>query len=617
MRLQGIASTVAILAAAGVTFAEVTFKVIAYPEDNVSKMAVSISGQLTELHTDVDTFPLWTGTVATASSGTHYKYVQITAEGTIVKSEAFERSVSESATETLNEFFDREITKAVFPKVPQVGPDVRPEPSLVFDDTQIATIHVQVSEEKFASMVTNPRQNDEQVSANFFYLNADFTYRVQGVTLKLAGKSSRGFKKLAFKFKFDKKKGQKFFGRPSVKLRAQNYDPTYMREKLYFDVLNAAGIHSAQGAWVRLFINNRPWGFYLMIDDIGKPFLRYNVHHEISHKAQNEDHDDNEGDEEKIKLGSLYQMAAPAIPLEADLQYYGPRAEDYPPATFSNHVVGDNPKDAPMTQLIQFIKRLHDFDPKQPGAIAFWNQYLDLDEFLLCMAIEFLGASWDGYWWDGSNYFMYFNPTIKGGAEGGKWQWIPTDFDSTFGDGDPALYQTTYQFYANMTKHDHPLVSKLILLNRDIQAKFEQILYKTVTQLFTPKALFGKIDAYEKFIARDAEWDLTLDRSYYREGKVLGYTIGDFHGSISGSIRGIRIGIKPWIYGRARDVPGQLTNVVAKRSMGPEDVGHEQVNVAVKTEAMTSSVNSAQTLLSGSWSLILLGAVAMTASYLC
>ena len=567
---------------------------------------MSINGQLTELHTDEATFPLWTGKVDSASGGTHYKYVQLSNDGKLIKCESFERSVPASAAETLNEFFDREITKMVFPDVPQVGPNVRPEPSLAFDDTQIATLHIKVSEESFAAMVTNPRHNDNQVSANFLYLNADRTYRVENVMMKLAGKSSRGFKKLAFHFKFDKKKGQTFFDRPSVKLRAENYDPTYMREKLYFDMLNSVGVHSAQGAWVRLFINNRPWGFYLMVDDIGKPFLRYNVHHETI-KGKNEDHDssgsgDDDDEEEKIKLGSLYQMAAPAIPLEADLQYYGPKAEDYPPSTFTNHVLGDNPKDAPMTQLIQFIKRLNDFSPSQPDAIAYWNQYLDLDEFLLCMATEFLGGSWDGYWWDGSNYFMYFNPTLEGGAEGGKWQWIPTDFDSTFGDGDPTVYQTTYQYYANMTKHDHPLVTKLILMNKEIGDRFEHILYKVVTETFTPKALFGRVDAYERFIARDAEWDLTIDRSYYSEGKVLGYVVADFHGSISGPVRGIKLGIKPWIEGRARDVPGQL------RVSG---------DLKKRSEEATRPLNSAQTLFSGSWSLILLSAVAMSASYLC
>lgn len=51
-----------------------------------------------------------------------------------------------------------------------------------------------------------------------------------------------------------------------------------IREKLYIDVLNSVGIPTQQGAWVRLFVNNKPYGLYLMVDDIKKSFLKQTVH---------------------------------------------------------------------------------------------------------------------------------------------------------------------------------------------------------------------------------------------------------------------------------------------------------------------------------------------------
>ncbi|KAG0048814.1 hypothetical protein BGZ83_006276 [Gryganskiella cystojenkinii] len=596
MLFQGVASILPLLAFASVTFGEVTFNVIAYPEQG-GALAVSVDGKITRLHTSLDTFPLWTGSVSSASSASLYKYVLLSETGEVIKSESFERP-GPSRKETLNEFFDREITKARFPDIPQIGPDVRPKPSIAFDETQMATIHITTSPEAFASLIADPRRNDEEIKVDFFYVNADLTHRVESVKMKLAGKSSRGFKKLSFKFKFSTKEGQEFFDRPTVKLRAQNYDPTFIREKLYIDVLNSVGVHSQQGVWVRLFINNEPWGLYLMVDDIDKHFLRYNIHHDKD-KDKSED----------TELGALYQMAAPLIPLEADLQYNGTLGENYPPSVYKNEVLGNNPEGAPLTRLIEFMKTLHDFDPKNPAALEFWNRYLDLDEFLLCMAVEFLGGSWDGYWWDGSNYLMYLNPTLAGCAEGdrkGKWQWIPTDFDSTFGDGDPTAVLTPYQTYANMTQRDHPLVSKLILGNRDINARFEAILMHVVNGVFKPEALFGRVDAYEQFLAKDAEWDLTIDRSKITQGKYLWYTIKDFHTSLHASVRGIRIGIKPWIERRAREVPVQMNSGVRtntfKRSVGPKVKDAEppvqQVRGATLMDTMTHSANLAETLTS-------------------
>ncbi|KAF9573516.1 hypothetical protein BGW38_008416, partial [Lunasporangiospora selenospora] len=282
------------------------------------------------------------------------------------------------------------------PKVPQLYKSVVPAPSQAFDDSQIATIHVSIDQATFDKMLKNPEEANPAM-VQFRFINSDLVHSVAQVEMKFAGKSSMDYKKQSFKFKFDDKKQQTFFDRPSIKLRSEAGDPTLMREKIYIDVLNSVGIYTQQGAWVVLYINNKLWGIYLMVDDIGKSFLRTTIHRSNS-----------------ATLGSLYQMNAPEENHRADLRYLGPTAKSYPDEVYTN---------------------------------------------------KYLGGAWDSYWYSASNYFLYFNPSLK------VWQWVPTDFDDTLGKG-VLEKQTTYKNYApQLSKQDHPLVSKLILRNQAINQR--------------------------------------------------------------------------------------------------------------------------------------------------
>lgn len=311
-----------------------------------------------------------------------------------------------------------------------------------------------------------------------------------------------------------------------------------MREKVYIDMLNAMGVPTQQGAWVRLYLNSAPIGLYLMVDDIAASFLRQTIHH---------------GDQFQAK-GSLWQMNAPFVEQQADLAFMGLTSKDYPGDRYKMKTLGSNPPLEPMTQIIQFMKGLADFDVLSTDSVAYWDKLLDLDGFLRNMAMEYLGGSWDAYWWSGSNYFMYNNPAM------GKWQWISTDFDGTFGDGDPTDTLTTYQDWAQdmaTGKHDRPLVSKLILHNQVIKGRFEAILKDVVSYAFKPEALFPRIDAYEKMLAFDVAWEYSIDRSK-NPGKTNAWTIQDFHQSIIGPVKDMNLGVKPWIQGRTEGLEKQL-----------------------------------------------------------
>lgn len=255
-----------------------TYNVIGYPDTETGAFGVSINGQVTKLATSTLTFPLWTGTVAGATTASEYKYVKLDGAGAPVLEETFVRKFEDlTDVQTRNEFFERPVTKTRLPNVPLVYEPWAMSDSKAFDDEQIATFHLTADEGQFEAMLQTPMEA-HPIKANVRFINAKMVHNVDNVTLGLSGKSSMEFNKMAFKLEFDTAYNQSFFSRPSIKLRSESSDPTLIREKLYIDMLNAMGVPTQQGAWVRLYVNSKPQGLYLMVDDIGKSFLKQTVH---------------------------------------------------------------------------------------------------------------------------------------------------------------------------------------------------------------------------------------------------------------------------------------------------------------------------------------------------
>ncbi|GJJ69244.1 spore coat protein H [Entomortierella parvispora] len=535
-----VLSTALALAATG-ALADVTYNVVGFPEDKGS-FGVVINKKMTPMTTTNATYPLWTVTVPGASGGSGWRYVKLSPEGKEIQRESFLRSfVNKKSTVTDNQVFLRINTKTSLPALPQVYTNVEPLPSKAFDETQMATIHITANEADFADMVAHPLDEERKaLKCGFRFINADTIYSAAEVKVKVSGHGSRKYQKLSLRVKFDQDKGETFFDRPIIKLRSETSDPTLIREKTYGDILNAIGVKASQAAWVRVYVNNKPFGFHLMMEDIEEPFLRTTIH---------------KGQQVPKDLGSLYQMGSHVVGEEATMLYLGPNTTNYNPETYENKIRGDNTKAEPMAQLIAFMKDLQEYDPTLPNAVKFWNTRLDVDGFLKAMVMEYLAGAWDSYWWKGNNFFMYYNPVNA------RWQFIATDFDSTFSDGGRADVLTTYKKFAasrmRRSGKDHPLVSKLIYKNKEINALFEKTLLTVTQKVFNPNVLNPRLDAYAKMIEDEVKWDLAINRSK-NPGKKS-FSFDDFQKSMNGPVTGVTIGIKPWIAGRAKDVPPQIT----------------------------------------------------------
>ncbi|KAF9392314.1 hypothetical protein CPB97_002464 [Podila verticillata] len=524
---------------ASVAFADVTYSVVGYPTNIVNVFGVNVGGTIHKLASNENIFPVFTGVIPGVTNTQEYSYVELTPAGATVRSETFTRKFDNlTETATVNEFFERPTTIWDLPPIPYTYMATFPSKTKAFKQKQIATIHITAPQAAMNEMNANPT-NDKDYNVDFRFISSKTIHSVKNITFSTSGKSSKEHSKQAFAFKFEGTLNQTFFSRPNIKLRSMVQDPTMMREKVYIDMLNSVGVPTQQGAWVRLFVNNEPYGLYLMVDDIKKSFLKQTVHNGM----------------EVLNRGSLIQMNAWIN--KASLEYLGPTSADYDPSTYKSQNLGLSPLNDPLKELIRFMKDLQDFNPTTtPDPVNYFNgTRLHVDQFLRSMALEYLMGGFDMYWYSGSNYFMYRNPLMLPG----KWQWIPTDMDGTFGSGYPTSTIPSYTQWADFSATalgPRPLVQKLILENAEIGAMFKQVMQEIVTTAFKPQALMPRIQAYNKMLQLDAQWDLSLKR--HSPGKNNNFTFADFNNNVYNRTTGMQFGLESWIKTMTSQVSAEL-----------------------------------------------------------
>ncbi|KAF9381814.1 hypothetical protein CPB97_007543 [Podila verticillata] len=128
----------------------------------------------------------------------------------------------------------------------------------------------------------------------------------------------------------------------------------------------------------------------------------------------------------------------------------------------------------------------------------------------------------------------------------GKWQWLPTDFDGTFGNGAPTSRVPSYRnWYDFRAEGDRPLVRKLIIENKEINGMFEQILKELVSTAFKMQSLKPRIEMYNQVLSVDAKWDYSLTRK--SPGINNNFTFEDFNNNLHTRTKDITTSLFGWV----------------------------------------------------------------------
>ncbi len=148
--------------------------------------------------------------------------------------------------------------------------------SRLFDTSYVHTIDIQISEEDWTDLNTNPTEKTKYKT----------TVTVDGETFEAVSFATKGNTSLSsiasdpdsnrysFKLNFGKyNKGQTYYGLKKLNLNNLYADATYMKDYLSYEIFREAGVESSLTSYVWLTINGEDQGLYIAIEDISESYL--------------------------------------------------------------------------------------------------------------------------------------------------------------------------------------------------------------------------------------------------------------------------------------------------------------------------------------------------------
>ena len=247
-----------------------------------------------------------------------------------------------------------------------------------FRDPRIHTLRVEISDSGLASL---KQGNRSYVKVTL--RDGEVVLRDVGIRLKGHGTFQPIDKKPAFALKVNEfVTGQELHGLSKLVLNNSVMDPSYVRELIAAQLYRDAGIPAARGTHVKVELNGRDLGFYVLVEAMNKSFLKREF--------------GNGG-------GNLYEGETKDIDQKLDQEN------------------GDDESQNDLKALVAAAR--------SPASerMAKMRAVLDVDQFTSFLVMEMLTADIDGYSFNRNNYRIYHHPKTE------KLLFLPHGLDATFG----------------------------------------------------------------------------------------------------------------------------------------------------------------------------------------
>lgn len=395
------------------------------------------------------------------------------------------------------------------------------ESSPVYVDDVIPIVNITIDPDSL-SVILDPEnaESDHEFPALFVFNNGTVLDTMENVGFRLRGNTSRKAQKKSFKVSFNTfEKGRKYFGFEKLNLNGEHNDPSVIRSKLCWDIFNSLQIPGSRSNHVQLYINDVYYGLYINVEHIDENFV-----------------DDRFGNND----GNLYKCLWPA-----DLDYLGSDPDLYKfesgnRRTYELKINEDVDDYSDLADLIDNLKFIQD------SLFTEFEKIFDVDGYLRILAVDVAVGSWDDYWYLKNNYYLYNNP------ESGTFEFIPYDYDNTFGIDWVGPDWGNRDIYAwGSDTEVRPLVTRILGI-QEYRDRYSYYLNKLVHGVFRPDSLFPKIDAIHSMISSAAAQDTFRILDW-------GFTFDDFNNSYDQFLGGhVEYGLKPYITTRRNSIMAQL-----------------------------------------------------------
>ncbi len=323
------------------------------------------------------------------------------------------------------------------------------------------------------------------VSGTITDASGTHTYENVGVRLKGNSSMSHPGEKKPFKIDFNEFiVGQNHDGLKKLNFSNAFKDPSFLREKVFFDVSRSAGALAPRTNFANVYFNGELWGLYTVVEQIDDQFLDWTI-----------------GDDD----GNLFKAGDDG----ADLRYLGLNQEAYEGV----YEIKNNEEQNDWTDLLSLLDFVNDSSSEEFESQV--EKYLDLDLFLRSAALDNLFSNLDSYTLSGRNYYLYHN------METDQWQWIKWDGNEAFGAFGYGVQESITELPVTFAGPGKILLERIFESAKLFQL-YENEICGLLGTYFTPQYLHPMIDSLASLI----ESSVIMD-----ENKM--YSFQDFQSNIN------------------------------------------------------------------------------------
>ncbi|ORX84656.1 hypothetical protein BCR32DRAFT_276928 [Anaeromyces robustus] len=327
--------------------------------------------------------------------------------------------------------------------------------------------------------IPSDKTNDYQVNDAKLTFELDGNVSEYSVKFSLGGKGTRKFGKQGYNIKLGKKAD--LFGRKQIRLRADLMDPSFLRDKLSYDVCNVLDLPTLSSNYAELYINGKYMGFYVMRDAFKTSWIKQRF-----------------GDD--------------------STKYLYTCDRSYGSSSFFNCINDDEDLRENDTDFKEFQDRL-----ANTTTVDELKEFFDVETFTKWQVVKYLLGAWDHVNYAHNIYLYLYHDKTNGNDK-----WIPLlyDFDNTFGAYFSYITDLSFNeyFYYNQeleyTLHGEKYSNQLfkILKLNDKNKDVKRLIREVMIKVFNPDILLPRVDKLKNFL----DPYIKLDRTRDEEGKLPG-----------------------------------------------------------------------------------------------
>ncbi len=400
------------------------------------------------------------------------------------------------------------------------------ESDIIYDDSQILEFHITFTEPDWFNLL----MDNYYIGSNqdeWIYTPATFTF--DGVDYDSVGVRFKGYKSMGyptekkpFKIKFDEYiLDQEFYGVDKINLNNEYFDPSFLREKIIYDVFNKF-IPSSRANFAKLYVNGEYLGLYTNVEQVNKKFIE-------RHYGNGED-------------GNLFKGDP-----HGDLVWYGPNQESYNEL----YELKTNELENDWSDLLELINIINNTPADE--FVEEFEDHFHIHNFLFYQVINNYFINLDSYFGNSRNYYIYHRDDTN------KFTHIPWDFNFAFGllalnilDPDELLNLNMFWEY----DYPRPLYQNAIGLNGvDDYKDVYKMVYKYLTEIeLNYDSIAPHIDEFADLI-REAVYADTLKM----------FTNEEFETNLEEDIEfgnTVIFGLKSFVETRDANIDAQLQNYI-------------------------------------------------------